>query len=272
MAVLNFYKIGCRVPEGAVYIGRSNAKYGLQESKYHNPFKIDEAKGIDRKQAVSMFRKDLYRRLKEGVITEQELIELVEHDLVCYCEPKECHGDVLLKAGMYFKNLSKDRKIIYDRFAGYQVNTKGDKRFSPFFARVRDGRTIEEIYQCDIKGYDIGGTQWRAGKGKPPIDKDIDLFTSYFELWEEWTKHNEGLMEELNEQLKLNLYRIGDKFGTTNVNQGLVLSILLNERFYGHERLLIAGGRELNLDETDFSEIKRLFPKISMVVSGVQEG
>ena len=49
---------------------------------------------------------------------------------------------------------------------GYEVSSKGDKRFSALYARMLDGRTIEEHYQCDVKGYDVGGTNWKLGKGK----------------------------------------------------------------------------------------------------------
>lgn len=35
---------------------------------------------------------------------------------------------------------------------GYEVSSSGDKRFSALFAKMADGRTIEEHYQCDIKG------------------------------------------------------------------------------------------------------------------------
>lgn len=273
MEVLNFYKIGKVIPEGTVYIGRANSKFGLPESKYHNPFKIDEASGDTRDVVVDIkYRKHLYTLIREGIITEDELIELGKHDVVCYCAPQKCHGDILKRASVYFTELRNNRKISFDRFGGYQVNTTGDKRYSPFIATVRDGRTIEAIYQCDIKGYDPGGTNWKAGKGKPPLDKTTELFTEYFGLWEEWFIANTGAVEELNEILKTNLYRIGDKFGTTNVNQGLVLSILLNEKFYGHKRLLIAGSRNITLNEDDYSEIKRLYPKISTIVSGGAKG
>lgn len=272
MTVLNFYKIGKTIPDGAVYIGRTNSKFGLEESKYHNPFKVDDSVGDTREVVVEKFRKYLHQEIKNGNITEKEVIDLTEKDLVCYCAPKSCHGDVLVRAGQYFRNLAKDRKIIYDRFAGYQVNTKGDRRYSPFITRIRDGRTIEEIYQCDVKGYDVGGTNWKLGKGKPSLDKDVDLFTSYFELWEEWFNEHPKEVDELHEILKLNLYRIGDKFGTTSVNQGLVLSILLNEKYYGYKRLLIAGSRDIKLTDSDFEDIRNTHPKISLIVSGGARG
>jgi hypothetical protein len=35
----------------------------------------------------------------------------------------------------------------------YEVSSRGDKRFSPLYARLKDGRTIEEAYQLDVKNY-----------------------------------------------------------------------------------------------------------------------
>ena len=37
------------------------------------------------------------------------------------------------------------------RYGGYEVSSKGDKRFSAFNAYLPDGRSIEQVYQCDIK-------------------------------------------------------------------------------------------------------------------------
>lgn len=54
----------------------------------------------------------------------------------------------------------------------YEVSTKGDKRFSALLAELKDGRTIEEAYQLDIKGYRIVSNDWKIGKGKPPLSFD----------------------------------------------------------------------------------------------------
>lgn len=79
--VLNKYTDNCR---NAVYIGRG--------SKYGNPYVID----VDgtREEVVEKYRKYI-----EGY---PELIALVKRNLrgknlVCYCAPKSCHGDILLK-------------------------------------------------------------------------------------------------------------------------------------------------------------------------------
>lgn len=75
---------------------------------------------------------------------------------------------------------------------GFEVSTaaknlsaeQGDKRFSAFNAKLKDGRSIEEAYQLDVKGYRIDGNDWRLGKGKPPkigIQFEVDESTGYRE-------------------------------------------------------------------------------------------
>jgi hypothetical protein len=51
----------------------------------------------------------------------------------------------------------------------YELSSAGDRRFSALQARLRDGRTIEEAYQLDVKGYRKFGDDWRLGKGRPPL-------------------------------------------------------------------------------------------------------
>lgn len=36
----------------------------------------------------------------------------------------------------------------HTRRGGYEVSTKGDKRFSALNAIMPDGRSIEQVYQC----------------------------------------------------------------------------------------------------------------------------
>ena len=56
-----------------------------------------------------------------------------------------------------------------DNEEGLEVTTKGDKRFTPFFMKLK-GRTIENLYQLDLKGYRLlGCTNWKECKGKEPL-------------------------------------------------------------------------------------------------------
>lgn len=79
-----------RVP-GAVYIGRTNARYGLPGSPFQNPFHID--KDGTREHVI-----DLYR---EYLLNSPQLLEklptLRGRVLSCWCHPLACHGDVLVE-------------------------------------------------------------------------------------------------------------------------------------------------------------------------------
>lgn len=79
--VLNVKKDNC---EDAVYIGRP--------SKWGNPFAL----GIDgtRNEVIAKFENYLKRKPD---LVKQAREELRGKDLACFCSPKKCHGDILLK-------------------------------------------------------------------------------------------------------------------------------------------------------------------------------
>ena len=105
----------------------------------------------------------------------------------------------------------------------YEVSTQGDKRFSALVATLSDGRTIEEAYQVGVKGY----SSIKEGKGKPPKDKNIDTYTEYKKLWQQWAKENPELLNELRKQSKGKV--LTDKFANTDVSQARALAEILNE-------------------------------------------
>ena len=118
----------------------------------------------------------------------------------------------------------------WSRTGGYECSSKGDRRFSAFYAKLADGRTIEQHYQCDVKGYDVGGTNWKLGKGKPPLKEmtqDV-LWEKYLSLWREWMEMNIPLMRELYLKAKENDYILSDRFAKTPINQAHALSVILN--------------------------------------------
>ena len=127
-------------------------------------------------------------------------------------------------------------EFMHARFAknGYEVSSAGDRRFSAFFARMPDGRTIEEHYQCDVKGYDVGGRNWRLGKGRPPkweMSREA-LFAEYKALWKVWLEKNPGAASFLVDLAADAGGRITltDRFATGEVNQARALAELMNER------------------------------------------
>lgn len=96
MKVLNFYHLGKVIPDGAVYIGRAMPHFGLKASKFANPFKLkdDEPRG----STIQRYKEWLWDQIRSGKISLEDLLELEGKDVVCFCSPQKCHGDVLVAA------------------------------------------------------------------------------------------------------------------------------------------------------------------------------
>lgn len=114
---------------------------------------------------------------------------------------------------------------------GYEVSTKGDVRFSALAAVMPDGRTIEQWYQCDIKGYAPGGKNIRDGKGKPPLlpYPDGELWLAYKTLWRIWAVNHIDLMGQLRAAAESKQNMLTDMFAHTNISQARALAEILNE-------------------------------------------
>lgn len=99
MEVLNFYKEGCKIPEGAVYIGRAMPKLGLAGSIFANPNRLHDTKNDEERAAnLKLYRGHLWDMLQAGKIKEEDLLRLENKNVVCFCAPKPCHGNVVLDA------------------------------------------------------------------------------------------------------------------------------------------------------------------------------
>ena len=118
----------------------------------------------------------------------------------------------------------------WKRYGGYEVSSHGDKRFSAFNALMPDNRSIEEHYQCDVKGYDVGGKNWRLGKGKPPLNSMTkeDIWKAYLGLWSLWATNNIKLIQELKVHVDKCNGVLSDRFATTPINQARALAEILN--------------------------------------------
>ena len=79
------------VPATAVYIGRP--------SKWGNPFVI----GPDGTRTEVIAKYEAWVRAQPSLM--RALPELAGLDLVCWCAPAACHGDVLLRMASYEDNL-----------------------------------------------------------------------------------------------------------------------------------------------------------------------
>lgn len=77
--VLNMHDTG--VPFGAVYVGRG--------SPYGNPFKMTNSSDAERNRVCDRFEQE--------VLPTLDVSALRGKDLVCYCAPKRCHADAVLR-------------------------------------------------------------------------------------------------------------------------------------------------------------------------------
>lgn len=121
---------------------------------------------------------------------------------------------------------------------GFNVSTKGNtlgKQFSAFNAKLDDGRSIEEHYQVDVKGY----SSIREGKGKPSKNVPNDqLWDAYLNLWRNWASKHPELMAQLRKEVAKHNNHLYDPFARTENNQARALATLLNEGFGLEEKFV----------------------------------
>lgn len=72
------------IPSDAVYVGRP--------SIWGNPFVIGK----------DGTRKDVIEKYRKHIMTNKQLLDKIKNDLsgkdlVCWCSPKRCHGDILIE-------------------------------------------------------------------------------------------------------------------------------------------------------------------------------
>jgi hypothetical protein len=77
------------LPSNAVYIGRAT-RNGWKQSKWHNPFRI----GRDGTREEVLAKHRAY--ICDDPVLMAALPEIRGKDLVCWCAPEGCHGDLLL--------------------------------------------------------------------------------------------------------------------------------------------------------------------------------
>ena len=99
------------------------------------------------------------------------------------------------------------------------------------FAYLPDGRTIEQAWQLDCKGYRAFTNNWKDAKGKPPLEGFNPTYEDYKALWQVWAKANPELMRELAVLAVDKDYYLSDVFANTDVSQARALSELLNEGY-----------------------------------------
>lgn len=65
------------------------------EGKWGNPFPMSD--GYTRAESIAKYELYVTINLATGIWTEEDLLELDGMTLGCFCAPKACHGDVLVK-------------------------------------------------------------------------------------------------------------------------------------------------------------------------------
>jgi hypothetical protein len=86
--------VPCKREPFDVYIGRAMPHYGLPGSKWGNPFKLERGDGkVER--AACLARYEAWLRAQPQLMAA--LPELRGKVLGCWCAPKICHGDVLVR-------------------------------------------------------------------------------------------------------------------------------------------------------------------------------
>lgn len=92
MKVLNVKKHPYNSSTG-LYIGRENKTYNFPCSKWHNPFVITTDTEWERENVLIAYENHI-RNTPELWNALEELDGL---DLFCWCFPKKCHGEILIK-------------------------------------------------------------------------------------------------------------------------------------------------------------------------------
>ena len=81
-----------------------------------------------------------------------------------------------------------------------ECSSKGDKRFSAFYARIKGlgNKTIEELYQA-YKIFEDGSTglSWKEAKGRKAVNQE-EASRYYAGLWRIYVGENPELREILN--------------------------------------------------------------------------
>jgi hypothetical protein len=85
-----------------VYIGRGsvlgNPYTSIQDKKTKAEFVVES-----REKSIEMFSEYLWKKVKDGTITLEYLASLDGKVLGCFCKPKPCHGDIIVRAVAWAK-------------------------------------------------------------------------------------------------------------------------------------------------------------------------
>jgi len=88
--------------------------------------------------------------------------------------------------------------IQHGRAPFLECSTRGDRRFSAFCAYLRNGKSIEELYQAyKIFPGGVSGLTWREAKGRVALNME-DCRIYYSRLWDMYIEQNPDLLPVLH--------------------------------------------------------------------------
>lgn len=80
-------------PTSYVYIGRAGRGH---DGYFGNPFPIGDGTPAARARSLNQYGEYFQKRVNEDPEFRQRVLELRGKTLVCFCAPKECHGDTII--------------------------------------------------------------------------------------------------------------------------------------------------------------------------------
>ena len=96
---------------GAIYIGRGEGERGI----YGNPFTCGQNDPFGRVACIRKFMDYFWRRMKEDVQFNLKVQQLKGKELLCWCAPLPCHGEVYAVYLDNDCNILKTQNIIETR-------------------------------------------------------------------------------------------------------------------------------------------------------------
>ena len=78
-----------------------------RRTRWGNPWRV--GRDGSRDEVIDRYRADLWRRIRAGEVSLEELAELNGCWLACWCEPEPCHGDMLARAAAWAADVLAER-------------------------------------------------------------------------------------------------------------------------------------------------------------------
>ena len=105
-----------------------------RETRWGNPFRISE--DADRATVIELYRAQLCRQIKAGAVGLEDLAELADKRLACWCDPEPCHGEVLHRAAQWAREQLASRPPEVEREPPPIDSFSGDYAFLSNFYRA----------------------------------------------------------------------------------------------------------------------------------------